>query len=192
MLHPKLSFYNGYFYRTKFICSFLMPGQLSVYCWQNKHKGEQAVHREVAVSQQGCSQHTALPLQPGTHPVLRQGQVAQCRAVRHCAPPEHCGQQEQEPSEGRQRTRGTAQHTAVMPFLFLQIIGYRPGAGVPVNVDCKVQVLLCPSDPLPLSHSQELGTAASLYSPHPESALQAAQGEGAAPTQCIWFIPFLQ
>lgn len=27
-------------------------------------------------------------------------------------------------------------------LLFLQIIGYRPGAGVPVSVDCKVQVLL--------------------------------------------------
>jgi len=171
-----------------------MPGQLSVYCWQNKHKGEQAVHREVAVSQQGCSQHSALPLLPRAHLVLRQ--VAQCRAVRHCAPPEHCGQQE--PSEARQHVWHRTTYSCGC-LLFLQIIGYRPGAGVPVNVDCKVQVPLCPhfsrvcpSHPLLLSHSQELGTAASLYSCNPKSAPQAAQGEGAAPTQCSCSIPLLQ
>lgn len=92
---------------------------------------------------------SALPLLSGSKLALSHGQVALCgvadpAAGTHSSCLEQC---DWHPERFKPWIREAARAWHCISykhgcFLLLQIIGYRPGAGVPVSVDCKVQVLL--------------------------------------------------
>lgn len=92
---------------------------------------------------------SALPLFSGSNLALTCGQVALC-GVADPAAGTNSSCLEQcfwHPGRFKPRRREAARAWHCISykhgcFLLLQIIGYRPGAGVPVSVDCKVQVLL--------------------------------------------------
>lgn len=92
---------------------------------------------------------SALPLLSGSKLALSHGQVALCGVADPAAGTyssclEQCDWHPERFKPGR-REAARAWHCISYKhgcFLLLQIIGYRPGAGVPVSVDCKVQVLL--------------------------------------------------
>lgn len=94
----------------------------------------------------GCS---ALPPVSSTDPALRHGQAAPHGLADPASRDTYLLSQQRdwhvEELKPWRREEAGAWHCISYKhgcLLFLQIIGYRPGAGVPVSVDCKVQVLL--------------------------------------------------